>query len=118
MGQFFSWWPLYRVLLPMKDLHTLGLLQCSNPHIFIHILHSSVSSSGAVVCPRLEEVFIGHGLVFDIKEVVGMVAARVSIGVKLKLVKLVPMSKVVYSPLEVLELKKHVLHVEMPFLGR
>ena len=104
--------PVYRALLPMKVLHTLKIDRCDDPDIYIHALDPSMSSSGAVVCPVLEELVIVHEVVFDIKIVVAMAAARASRGAKLKSVKIVSWYKTVCSQPNVLELKKHVLHVE------
>ena len=104
--------PVYRALLPMKALHTLKLDRCGDPHIFIYALDPGMGSSGAVVCPNLEELVIVHGVVFDLKDVVATAAARASRGAKLKSVKIDSCHKAVYSQSDVLELKKHVLHVE------
>jgi len=70
----------------MKDLRTLEPHQCEDPHIFVRALHPSMSPLGVVVCPQLEELVIVHGGIFDIKDVVGTVAARASGGAKLKTV--------------------------------
>ena len=103
---------VYRTLLPMKFLHTLKIDGCGYPAIYIHVLDPSMSSSGAVVCPELEELVIMHGVVLDIKIVVAMAAARASRGAKLKSVKIGPWPETSYSQPGVLELKKHVLRVE------
>jgi hypothetical protein len=66
--------PPYRALLPMERLRTLTLYHCASPHIFIHALHPTVSSSGTVVCPELEELVIvldsDNGML-DMKSVIG-----------------------------------------------
>jgi len=103
---------VYRALLPMKVLHTLKIDRCDDPDIYIHALDPSMSSSGAVVCPGLEELVIVHEVVFDIKIVVAMAAARASRGAKLKSIKIVSWYKTVCSQPDVLELKKHVMRVE------
>jgi len=103
--------PLHRALLPMKDLRTLTLNRCENPHVFVQALHPSMSSSGVVV-PKLEELVIEHRGMFDIKEVAEMAAARASGGVKLKAVRIVSWYRGVYAQLDVSELRKHVLYVE------
>jgi len=103
---------LYRALLPMKNLRTLVLTRCIDPHIFVQALHPSMGPSGAVVCPELEELIIEHRGMFEIKVVVGAAAARASRGVKLKTVRIVSWYKGMQAQLDVSELKKHVLHVE------
>ena len=60
--------PLYRALLPMKDLRTLKLYGFKDPQIFVRALHPSMSPSGVVVCPRLEELVIEYMETFDIKQ--------------------------------------------------
>ena len=107
-----SSYPLYRALLPMKDLRTLALTQCEDPRAFVRALHPDISSSGAVVCPKLETLVIECGWEFDINDVVGTTAARASRGAKLKNVRIVPFHKIINSRLDVFVLKKHTLRVE------
>jgi len=105
---------VHRTLLPMDDLRTLTLYQCGGPHIFICALDPSMSSSGVVICSKLEELIIVQGGEFDIKIVVAMAAARAARGAKLGFVRIDPWGKTVYPQSDVLELKKHILHVECP----
>jgi hypothetical protein len=103
----------YRVLLSMINLRTLTLFLCGNTHIFVNTLHPSMSSSEVVVCPKLEELILGlrtYGGVADIKPVTGMAAARALRGARLKSVRIASSDK--FVQIDVLELKKHVLHVE------
>jgi hypothetical protein len=103
--------PPYRALLPMKRLRALTLHRCANPHIFIHALHPAMSSSGTVVCPELEElVIVLDNGTLDMKSVIGVVAARASRGAKLKSVRITGEDQP--APTDVLELEKHVSHVE------
>ena len=95
----------------MKDLRILDLYQCETPHTLVHALHPSMSSSGVVVCPQLEELAIEHRRRFDMKDIVRTVAARASRGAKLKTVRIVTWDKTMIPPADLLELKKHVLHV-------
>jgi len=104
--------PLYRVLLPMKVLRTFIITQCEDPHIFVHALHPGMSSSGAMVCPELEELVIRHWRTFDIKGIVGMAAARALRGAKLKTVRITSWDRISYTQPDVSELRKHVLRVE------
>ena len=101
-----------RALPPMKNLRTLTLYLCKNPHILIHALNPSMSPLGVVACPRLEKVVIKHRKKFDIEAIIGMAAARASIGAKLKSVRIVSWDGTLCPRLDVLELKKHVLRVE------
>jgi hypothetical protein len=105
--------PPYRALFPMKDLRTLTLSQVNSPHPFIDALHPDMTSSEAVVCPKLEELALAlrtDGKIFDIKRVIGMVVARESKGAKFKSVRIIGQEKFVRT--DVLELKKYVSHVE------
>jgi len=104
--------PIYGALLPMKDLRTLTLTRCEDPRIFVRALHHGISLSGVVVCPKLEMLVIEHDGTFDIKDIVETAAVRASRGAKLKTVRIFPFHKTVNSRLDVLELKKYVLHVE------
>ena len=102
----------YRTFKSMKGLRILTLFHCRNPHIFIDALHPSMNS-GVVVCPELEGLVlvlhVDEGML-DMKGVIGMAAARAVGGVKLKSIRIVGYDKVVRA--DVLELEKHVLHVE------
>jgi len=105
---------LHRMLLPMKTLRTITLYQCKPLHSFIIALDPTMSPSGAVVCPKLEELVIEHKGVVDIKDVIGMAAARASGGAKLRSLRVVSCCGTVSRRLNVLELEleKHVLDVE------
>jgi hypothetical protein len=103
--------PLYRTLLPMKHLRTLTLRQFESSHIFIHALHPGMSLSGIMVCPKLEDLTIEHPKeVLDLKDIIGMAAARASKGAKLKYVRILQDDHV--HPDDLLELKKHVSYAE------
>ena len=101
----------------MKNLRTLALsrftdLSCA----FMDILNPNTSPSREVVCPCLEELvfirppgsFNGDGKKFDMRTVIEMVAARASRGAKLGTVR----DQARLDPADVLELRKHVSHVE------
>jgi hypothetical protein len=109
----------YRALLPMKHLHTLTLFQCTSPDIFIHALDPSISSSGVVVCPKLEELVLvlrRDGETLNINNVIGMAAARASRGAKLESVRIISDDK--SMQIDALELEKHASHVECgPWVG-
>ena len=99
-----------RALLPMKHLRTLMLCRFESSHTFIRALHPGMSSLGTVVCPQLEELHIElMGETLDLKDVIGMAAARASKGAKFKSVRIVQSR---YTRTDVLELKKYVLHVD------
>ena len=105
--------PLYRALLPMKHLRTLTLSRCTSPDIFIRALDPIVHSSGVVVCTKLEELVVvlcPDGETLEIKNVIEMAAARASREAKLKSVKIISQDESVQ--IDVLELRKHVSHVE------
>jgi len=99
-------------VLPMKGLRTLTLYHCASPSIFLLTLHPNMDSSGAVVCPELEELMIEHRKGFDIEVIVGMAAARALRGAKLKTVIFIRWHRSVYTQPDVSELKKHVVDVE------
>jgi hypothetical protein len=108
--------PLYRALLPMERIRNLTLRQCTSPYVFVHALHPNKSSSGAVVCPKLEELVImlewgNDDDIVDMRSIIEVVAARASGGAKLKSIRIVgDIDKPAWT--DVLELKKHVTHVE------
>jgi len=108
---------LHRALLPMQDLRTLVLTQCKDPHVLIHALHPSMSSSGAVICPELEELIIelDFSEVIDIGKVAEIMAAKASRGVKLGTIRIVRGYRGVHIQPDVSELEKHVSHVESPW---
>jgi len=108
--------PPYQALLPMKDLRTLALYLCANPHVSTHALDPSTNASGDMVCPKLEKLVIDHRELLEIKDVIGMAAARELRGAKLKFVKIISWDGFVYAQPDVLKLKKHVLHV-LPMPG-
>ena len=94
----------------MNDLRTLTLSYCETPHVLVHALYPSISPSRVVVCPKLEELAIENWRTPNIGNVAGMAAERKSRGASLKLVRIVSHAK--YVEADVLELKKHILHVE------
>ena len=107
--------PLYQALLPMTDLRTLTLSGCRSPHIFAQALQPGMNSSEVVVCPKLEELILeSPDGVFDIKSVIKMAAARALRGKKLRMVRLID-KQGEPDPEVMLELKKHVSHVEHAF---
>ena len=98
----------YQTLLPMDNLRTLIFSLRSKLCILTDALNPNKSLSRKVVCPLLEElmfVFRLGGPEFN--SVMEMAAARVSRGVKLKSVMVDSLDLA-----DILELKKHVLHVE------
>jgi hypothetical protein len=103
----------HQVLLPMKHLRTLTLYYRGSPHIFVHALHPTMSSSGIAICPKLEElvILLREWETFDMKSVIGVAAARALGGTKLKSVRIVgDWDK--FGQTDVLELEQHVLRVE------
>jgi len=113
-GHLVSRGPLYRALLPMKDLRALMLYKCYSPHVIIHVLRPSTTSSEVVVCPKLEEfvlVLCDDVEAFDMEDVIGMAEARASSGNRLKAIRIVD-TRGISDPGDVLELRKHVGHVE------
>ena len=100
------------VLHSLKHLRLIKLYHCKNPHTFIHALHPSTSSSGVTVCPKLEGMeFVQYNNRL-VKNIIGMAAARASRGVKLKSVTLTHYCGDQHPQLDLVELEKHVLHVE------
>jgi hypothetical protein len=102
----------YRALLLMKHLHTLTLYCFASPHIFVHALHPNMSSSGVVVCPKLEELSMTlvNGMTLDVKSVIEVAAARALRGARLKFVRIGRQEK--FEQVDVLELEEYILHVE------
>ena len=101
-----------QALLPMKDLRTLTISQCDNLPSFIHALDPDMNSSNVVVCPKLEKLIlrVSKKRVSDVECVIGMAAARVWWGAKLKSIRISSRGK--FVPKSMSELGKHVLHLE------
>jgi len=108
-----AWNPLYQGLLTMKDLRTLTLSRCQNPRIFTCVFDPSTNSSGVMLCPKLEELFIKHRYAFDIMDVAEMAARRALRGAKLKAIRIDTYGEFAYPRSDVLELEKHISHVEL-----
>ena len=90
----------------MKGLRALKLTMCENSHFLIHTLDPSTDSPEVVVCPELEDIVIVFSTareIFDIKGVIGMVAARASRGAKLTSIRIVSDRK--FARADVSELK-------------
>ena len=104
--------PAYQALLPMKDLRTLTLYLCASTYTFVRALDPHTSSSGVLICPKLEDLVIEHRGPLDIKNVIGMAAARASRGAKLKSIRIINRQGLVHPRTDVIELGKHVLRVE------
>jgi hypothetical protein len=103
----------YRALLPMKHLRTLTLSHCTDPDVFIKALSPSPSSSGVVVCPKLEKLVLMPRIeeeTLNMENIIEMAAARASRGVKLKSVRIVNHDESVQ--IDASELMEHVLRVE------
>jgi len=112
-GQPLSRGLLYRALLPMERLRVLVLYECYALEFFIYPLYHTASSEVGV-CPKLEElVLVLHASqdACDVKSIIEMAGARASRGRKLKTVKIVDRGDGL-DPEDVLELRKHVGHVE------
>jgi len=101
----------YQALLPMKGLRTLKFIRCLDPQIFVQALHPSVSQSGVMACPELEELVIEHKWAFDIKLFERVMAARASREAKLKVFKLISWESR-KAQLNASELKNYVSRVK------
>jgi hypothetical protein len=103
----------YNAFLPMKHLQTLTLSQCTRPDTFICALDTSMSSEVSI-CPELQEIILDPCISWekpDTEDVIRMAAARALGGVKLGTVRIV-CRRGELDPLDLLELKKHIWHVE------
>jgi len=111
-SQLLSRGPLYQALLPMKNLRTLTILKCGFPYVPIHALKPVASSSGVVVCPKLEELVLVPGPYESTSyiTVINMVAARALRGEKLRTLRIV--ARFGAASHEVSELRKYVYNVE------
>ena len=108
-----SSYPPYYTLLPMKGLRILQLHQCASPDIFIHALDPSKCPSGVVACPKLEKLDIRNKTTVDIKDVIGMAAARESRGAALNFLRIIHRwGGSTCTQSDVLELEKHVFRLE------
>ena len=112
-GYLRSWDPLYRALLPMKNLRTLTLARCNSPDTFICALQPATGSSEVVICPKLEELVLAlkcYETMSHITNVTKIAAARASKGEKLGTVRIVDGWDA--ANFDVSELRKHVWNVE------
>jgi len=112
-GHLLSGEPIYRALLPMKDLRTLTLFTCPTLDIFIRALQPATSLSEVAVCPKLEElvlVLYPSERMSHITSVVEMAAARASRGEKLRTFRIVGGRDT--TNVDISELRKHVWNVE------
>jgi len=112
---------VHQALLPLRELRVLILCGCYNLCIFIHALRPGTSSQEVMVCPKLEELVLilrdGREEGIDIKWITEMAEARASRGKKLKAVRITD-SWNTPNPEDMLELGKHVGHVEYgPYAG-
>jgi len=111
-----SVFPLLYALLPMENLRSLTISQCKHLYTFTHALCTTCGSSGALLCPKLEEIVLvfpydsGGDMNPVIERVIEMAAVRESRGMKLKLLRIAGLDKLM--PIEEWKLKKHVLQVE------
>ena len=109
-----SRYPLRRVLPHMENLRTLELSRCQSPHLFTRALRPSTSSSGPVVCPKLEVLVLvlrANSETFNIKDLIRMATARALRGAKLKTVKVIG-GEGELDPSSALELGRCVSRVE------
>ena len=105
--------PPYQQLLPLKCLRTLTLSRCANLDTYLEALHPNTSLSKVMACPELGKLTIvlrtdGE---FDPKFVIGITAARAARGAKFGTVRIVG-GQDRLDPGDVLELRKHISHVE------
>ena len=104
--------PPYQTLLLMDALHTLVLVECHNIP-FVSALDPRKSPSGALVCPKLEELVlhVKKEKWFCINELLEMVKERDSMGARLSTITIISWHEFVPTG-KVLELRNHVPHVE------
>ena len=102
---------LRQTLLSMNNLRTIALSLCQDLHSFILALNPSPNSMDPIPCPKLERLIFRTEEQFDIETMVDVAAARALGGAPLRSVKII--NHGVFVPREgVMELLKHVLHVE------
>ena len=104
-----------RALRPMTNLRTLTLALWENTRIFIWALSPQIIASKPMVCPKLEELVLdirNDGEMLLLSDVIEMAEARASKGSKLKSVKILTWHGLAYAQGDVLELQKHVSHLE------
>lgn len=101
---------LYDHLLRMSNLHTLTIFASHNLSSFLRILDPDRNPSNVLVCPKLENLISYIHRESNAQTMINMAAARMSRGSRLKSVRII--SKVKLAPKMVLELRKHVFHLE------
>ena len=110
-------WPSimsYEGLLHLRNLRTLTLSRCRDPHYFMENLYPGSHSDGVMACPGLDElIFVSRTDTEELTagKVIEFVAARASRGAKLKTVRILDVQNRL-KPEDVSELRKHVSHVE------
>ena len=81
--------PPHKAFLPMENLRTLSLNLRKSPQFFIYALDPSLSPSGVVVCPKLEELALDTGD-HDVKDaILAMASGRALRGAKLRTFRMV-----------------------------
>ena len=100
------------ILLRMEDLRVLTLTQCNNQP-FIVALDPDQNLSERVLCPKLEELvlYVDELDLFDIKDLMSMVKARASGGMKLSSVTIVGLGKFIRGE-EVFKLEEYITRVD------
>ena len=88
---------LRRALLPMKNLCAITISRRKNPPSFIRTLDPDLNQSNALICPKLEEIFlqINRKDACDVDSVERMAAVRASRGAKLKSIRVVNLAELV-----------------------
>ena len=106
--------PSNRGLIPLKNLRALTLSRCINPYTFMAALSPNTDTSGAVPCPKLEEIVLvsrTDAEDIDIKSMTKIAAARALGGAKLRTVRIVGVTDKLNIG-DVLDLRNHVSNVE------
>ena len=108
-------WTAYYILFRMENLRSLRLIHSRNLP-FIHVLNPNMNPSGAVLCPKLEEVilYIKHPDQLHLDELLSMAKERDLRGAKLLAITIVN-TEALAPQKEVFQLRKHVSRVEYKF---
>jgi hypothetical protein len=105
---------LHRALLSMNNLRTLTLSLCKNLPSFILVLGPDPNSMNPIACPILEALVFRTEERFEIERMVEVASARALGGVPFKSVRIINRGELVLRE-GVMELLKHVSHVETSF---
>lgn len=107
---------LCQALTSMKNLRTLSLFKCDGSRSFVVALDPGPNSANPITCPKLEKLVFRTSFSCepDTGGMVRVAAARAARGTPFKSIRFISVASIVSSR-GIIELRKHVPHVETYF---